>query len=78
MKCKVEELLNIYGTLNYSNPKFSSSNAILLLLLLATGVLLYSLTLQLFGVCALSIHQKEMKMLECASYIRCALSIKIR
>jgi hypothetical protein len=64
-------LLNIYWILNYSNPKNSSSDSILLLLLLAMHVLLknfsipclYFLSLPLVDVCAwciaLYIHQKE-------------------
>jgi hypothetical protein len=68
IKCKVEVLLNIYWTLNYSNPKKkkSSLDSLLLLLLLATHVLLknssvlclYFLALPLVAVCALSIHEK--------------------
>jgi hypothetical protein len=64
---KVEVLLNIYWKLNYSNKKNSSSNSVLLSLLLAMHMLsknlpilcLYCLTLPLVGVCTLSIHQKE-------------------
>jgi uncharacterized membrane protein len=67
IKCKVEVLLNIYCILNYWNQKNSSSDSILLLLLLATHMLLknvsvlclYFLTPSLVGICALRIHQKD-------------------
>jgi hypothetical protein len=60
----MEVLLNIYWTLNYSNPKNSSLDSILLLvthvLLKNSSVLcLYFLILLLVGVCALSVHQKQ-------------------